>query len=63
MMVLGAMGRYMVVLGQYNLALLGIISGTGLVGLLCLQILKKIGDLVRCYHSGTTNEQTPNKER
>ena len=28
----------------------------------CLYILKKSGDLVGCYHSGTTNKRT-NKER
>ena len=37
----GGTGWYLVVLGQYNLVLLGI------------KLKKKSGDLVGCYHSGT----------
>ena len=45
------------ILGQNNLVLFGFKWSWVNEGLLCLYILKKGGDLVRCYHSGT-NEQT-----
>ena len=59
------MGRYWLVLwvlGQYNLVLLGIKWYWVSIGLLCLYILKKNGDLVGCYHSGITNERTNNEQ-
>ena len=50
----GGSGWYLVVLGQYNLVLLGIKWCWVFIGLLCLYILrKKSGDLVGCHHSGT----------
>ena len=57
----GGTGWYLVVLGQYNLVLLGIKLNLVSTRLLCLYILKKSEALVGCYHSGT-NER-PNKER
>ena len=45
-----------------NLVVLGIKCNWVGTKLLCLYILKKSGDLVGCYHSGTNAEQT-NKER
>ena len=62
-MIYDGTGWYLVVLGQYKLVLLGIKRHWVRIGLLCLYILKKRGDLVGCYHSGATNEQTTNKER
>ena len=50
------------VLGQYNLVLLGIKWYWVSIGLLCLYILKK-GDLVGCYHSGTTNKRRTRNDR
>ena len=47
----------MVVLGQCNLVLLDIKWNWVSTTLLCLYILKKSGDLVGCYHSGTNNEK------
>ena len=47
----------MVVLCQYNLVLLSIKWNWVNTRLLCMNIVKKSGDLVGCYHSGT-NEQT-----
>ena len=57
----GGTGWNLVVLGQHDLVLLCIKWYWVIVWLLCQYILKKSGDLVGCYHSGTdgqTNEQT-----
>ena len=50
----GGTGKYLVVLGQYNLVLFGIKWYWVIIGFLCLYILKKGADLDGCYHSGTT---------
>ena len=56
---MGGAGWYLVVLGPYNLALLGIKCNWVKTKLLCLYILKeKSGDRVECYQSGTDNKQT-----
>ena len=54
----GGTGWYLVVLGQCNLVLLDIKWNWVSTMLLCLYILKKSGDLVGCYHSGTNEETT-----
>ena len=56
----GVAGWYLVVLGQY-LALLGIKWYWVSIGLLCLYLLRKNGDLVECHHSGTTNSNNQGK--
>ena len=56
--VLGGTGWYLVVLGQYNLVLLGFKWNWVSTRLVCLYILKKSGDLVRCYHSGMDKQTT-----
>ena len=53
----GGTGWYLVVLGQYNSVLFGMKSYWVSVGLLCLYILKKIGDLDGCHHSRTTTNE------
>ena len=54
----GGTGGYLAVLDQYNSVLFGMKWYWVSVGLLCLYILKEIGDLVGCHHSGTmTNEK------
>ena len=49
----GSSGQYLVVLGHYNLVLLGFKWKWVSTRLVCLYLLKKSGDLVGCYHSGT----------
>ena len=52
----GVTSWYLVVLGQYNMALLGVKWYWVSIGLLCLYILQKYDDLVRCHHSRTDND-------
>ena len=64
LMLLGHYGfgtGWYLVLGQYNLVPLGIKCYWVRIGLLCLHILKKNGDLVGGYHSGT-NKRTNNEQ-
>ena len=69
-MVLGQYGAKladMMVLGQYDAVLAGTLWYWVSITWYCLVLggtanIKKSGDLVRCYHSGTTNKQM-NKER
>ena len=49
-------GWYLVELGQYNLVLLCIKWYWVSIGLLCLYILQKYDDLVRCHYSRTDND-------
>ena len=59
----GVTGWYLVVLGQYNMVLLGIKWYWVSIGPLCLYILKRSGDLIGCYHSGATNDKLKRKDR
>ena len=61
----GGTGWYLVVLGQYNLVLLGIKWYWASKGLLCLYISKKKKneDLVRCHHSRTNDKRRTRKDR
>ena len=52
----GVTSWYLVVLGQYNMAPLGVKWYWVIIGLLCLYILQKYDDLVRCHHSRTDND-------
>ena len=59
----GGTGWYLVVLGQYGAVLLGIKWYWVGIGLLCLYVLKKVGDLVGSYHSGTTKKRSNDRTR
>ena len=58
----GGTGWYLVVLGQYNLVLLGIKWNWVSTRLLCLYILKKVEIWSDVTIAGRTNKR-PNKER
>ena len=62
----GGTGWYLVLLGQYNLVLLGIKWNQVVTWLLCLYILKKVEIWSDVTIAGRTDKQTnkrPNKER
>ena len=56
----GGTGWFLLVMGQYNLVLLGIKWYWVSTGLLCPYILKKSGDLVGCHRSLTHTDRQKN---
>ena len=71
--ILGGIGRYLVVLGQYGAELVGtwywvsvtwycsVISGTGLVKGFMPVCIETSADLVGCYHSRKNNDERKGK--
>ena len=59
----GGTGWYLVVLGQYNLVLLGIKWYWVGIGLLCLYVLKKVEIWLDVTIAGRTNKRRTRKDR